>query len=469
MGTLVMKFGGSCIGTTAALTQTLNIVLHESHQWEQLVLVVSALDGVTDILIEAADLARLGDQRGYRRIVATLRTRHVALIDTLPLEINEKAALEGEIDRLLLEMLNLYQGIAEAPTEKAALTQYDATIGMGERLSARIVAALIRQNGIPSVALDGTGLIITDDTIGGASPALAETQHRVTSHLMPILERQIIPVVTGFIGVGSSGRTTTLGRGGSDYTASILGSCLNAQEVWIWAGVDGLMSADPQIIPSAQVIPRLSYEEVAELAYFGARILHIRMIDLLRKSQIPARVKNFRSPRRAGTLIHQHSPHTSQIVKAVTSISGFSLTVPLSSYIPTLEEIVEQVISAVPSGYADVATSSRSSTYYAVYFLTPTAAGPNALHQIRAALNSTLQANPHTQHWELQPVQIITVIGAYLNEVPGVTAGILQTMSGIQILALMQGPTGCSLSVVVAVEQAVDALNRIHQLILSSG
>ncbi|MCB9451995.1 MAG: aspartate kinase [Anaerolineaceae bacterium] len=469
MGTLVMKFGGSCVGTTSALTQTLNIVLHESHQWERLVLVVSALDGVTDVLIEATDMARLGDQRGYRRTVANLRTRHVALAGTLPLEINEKAALEAEIDRLLLEMLNLYQDIANAHTQQEAMVHYDATIGMGERLTARIVAALIRQNGIPSVAIDGTGLIITDDTIGSATATLTETQHRVTSHLNPILDRQIIPVVTGFIGTDSSGRTTTLGRGGSDYTAAILGSCLQAQEVWIWTGVDGLMTADPQVISSAQVIPRLSYEEVSELAYFGARILHTHMMEVLREQQIPVRVKNFRNPRRAGTLIHQYNPHTSHVIKAVTSIPGFGLTVPLSSVIPTLEEIVEQVVKAVPPGHADVATSSRSSTYYAVYFLTPTAAGPNASHYIQTTLGSSLKANRNTQHWELKPVSIITVIGDYLNEVSAVTAGILQVMSGIPILALMQGPTGCSLSLIVHVEQSTDALNRIHQLILNSG
>ncbi|MBZ0278497.1 MAG: aspartate kinase, partial [Anaerolineae bacterium] len=241
MGTLVMKFGGSCIGTTPTLTQTLNIVLHERHQWERLVLVVSALDGVTDMLIEAVDQAHLGDQRGYRRIAATLRTRHMALVGHLPLEKNERAALETDIDRLLFEMLNLYQGIAQSRNEAEARSKYEATIGMGERLSSRIVAALLRQNGIPSVAIESTDLIITDDVVGSATPDLIQTQTRISQQLLPLLEHNIIPVVTGFIGATHSGRITTLGRGGSDYTASILGGCLSAQEVWIWSGVDGMM------------------------------------------------------------------------------------------------------------------------------------------------------------------------------------------------------------------------------------
>ncbi|MBZ0283604.1 MAG: aspartate kinase [Anaerolineae bacterium] len=468
MGTLVMKFGGSSIGTTTALTQVLSIVLHEREEWDRLVLVASALDGVTDALIEAAHLAQLGNQRGYRRIIANLRTRHLALIEELPLSTTERTAIQADIDRLLFDMLDVYQNMsqmAEANLQQA----FDATIGVGEKLSARIIAALLRQNELRSVAIDSTSLLITDEVYGNASPNLALTKAQITENLLPILERGIIPVVTGFIGATKSGKPTTLGRGGSDYTASVLGVCINTNEIWIWTDVDGMMSADPREIPNARVIPALSYEEVAEMAYFGARILHARMIGPLREQRIPLRVKNVFKPQQSGTLIHNLPPERSRPIKAVTSIPGLALMTERSGVISPISALVDKTLFMTAHNQADVMISSQSSTRSLVCFLIPTSAGPDAVHTTRQTLEENLNENPETQAWTIQPVSIVTAISANLDEFPQAMANIVQVLGGIRIIAMAQGPSNCSLSLVVDTHNAEETLERIHQLVISTG
>ncbi|MEO8396913.1 MAG: aspartate kinase, partial [Chloroflexota bacterium] len=246
MSTLIMKFGGTSVGMTMGLTQLLSIVLYERERWERLILVVSALDGVTDQLIEASHLALLNNRRGYRRIVATLRTRHLALIEYLPLGNTERNALQADIDRLLFDMLDVCQNMPDNLTDSAKPEAIDRIISTGERLAARIVAALLRQNNLRGVAIDATDVIITDDVFGNATPNLPLTRDRIAANVLPLLNRGIIPVITGFIGATPNGKTTTLGRGGSDYTASIVGVCSDAQEVWVWTDVDGMMTADPR-------------------------------------------------------------------------------------------------------------------------------------------------------------------------------------------------------------------------------
>jgi len=209
----------------------LSIVLHESGRRDHLILVVSALDGVTDMLLEAAQLANLGNRRGYRRIVATIRTRHLALVEKLPLGPVEHAALQADVDRLLFDMLDTCQTVSDNPSEILSTQIIDSIIGVGERMAVRIVGALLRQNNLRGVAIDATDLIITDDTFGNAMPDESKSCEMIARHLLPMLSRDIVPVVTGFIGRTADGKPTTLGRGGSDLTASILAVCARAGEL----------------------------------------------------------------------------------------------------------------------------------------------------------------------------------------------------------------------------------------------
>lgn len=466
MNTLVMKFGGSSIGTTSALIQVLSIVLNEREQWDRLLLVVSALDGVTDMLIEAAGLAHMGNQRGYRRIIANLRTRHLAMIEELPLGSSERSALQADIDRLLFDMLDIYQGMTHSSDRWAATQKLDATIGVGEKLAARIIAALLRQNDVRSVAIDTTNLIITDDAHGNATPNIELSRAQIITNLLPLLERGIVPVITGFIGATHSGQPTTLGRGGSDLTASILGVSVGAQEIWIWTDVDGMMSADPREVETARVIPHLSYDEAAELAYFGARILHARMIEPLRPDRIPLHIKNVYKPQKLGTLISSAVGHSERTIKAVTSIAGLALTSEHSGPLSMISTLVDRTLFETTRSHADVMISAQSSSRSFVCFLIPTVAGPDAIHNTRMALEDKLSEHSHTEAWQVKPVSIITAISDSFDQRPQLAANLLNALRSIRVLALSQGPSNCSLSVVVNSHESDEALARIHQLIL---
>ena len=212
MGTLTMKFGGSVVGTVGALKQVLKIVQQEYERWDRLLVVVSALDGVTDALLEAVQLAALDNRRGYRRIAANLRTRHLALIEQLPLGEMESRSLQADIDQLFFDMLALCQQMADETSDRPMPDVSDAVVSTGERLAARIIAAMLRQHSIRGVAIDGTHLVITDSVFGNATPIIELTRQRVNENLLPMLDRRIVPVVTGFIGATESGKPTRSAR-----------------------------------------------------------------------------------------------------------------------------------------------------------------------------------------------------------------------------------------------------------------
>jgi len=464
MGILTMKFGGSTVGTTTALPQVVSIILQEFERWEHLIIVVSALDGVTDALIEAAHLAQLGNRRGYRRIVATIRTRHLALVEQLPLKEEERSALKADIDHLLFDMLDVCQTLSEPSSVNLPVAEHiDAIISTGERLSARVIAALLRQNGVRGVALDAFDLIITDDVFGNANPNIARTRERVQANLMPLLERNLVPVITGFIGSTPSGKPTTLGRGGSDFTASLLAICTESSELWIWADVDGMMSADPREIDDAHVIDELSYTEVAELTYFGARILHTRMVAPLREQNIPLCVKNVFKPQRVGTRIHTNAPDFPPQIKAITSSQSIGLTSTHNADMNELLNVVNQSLYQTIGSKPDVLMTAQSPHARFLCFVVPTSAGPDALRNISMGLEKSLLDNDLA--WTIAPVTIITAIGTRLNDSPRLMGEVLVALDDIPVLAISQGATHSSLSLVVAPHDADRALRRIHNII----
>jgi aspartate kinase len=461
MNTLVMKFGGGSVGTTTALTQVLSIVMQEHERWKRLLLVVSALEGVTDALIEAAHLAQLGQRRGYRRIVATLRTRHLALIEHLPLGANERAALQADIDRLLFDMLDACQSLGEKPDD-ARPEKLDEIIGVGERLAARIVAALLRQNRLRGVAIDATDVLVTDNVYGNATPSIPLTRERIQQQLLPMLDRQIIPVLTGFIGATAAGTPTTLGRGGSDYTASILSVCTDASEIWFWTDVDGIMTADPRDFPDAKVIPALSYSEAAELAYFGGRVLHPRTVAPLRQGRIPLRVRNVFKPQQPGTLVSDASGGAA--LKAVTSTQGLGLVCERSGPLGDIAALVDSTLFTATGVRAEVMLSAQASEYSFVCFVIPTTAGPDALHTLRTALDERTAGGSVIAGWRVRPMSVLTLIGARLDEQPAVTAQVFGALDGVRLLALAQGRT--SVTVVVESQDGERALAQLHRLIV---
>lgn len=468
MSTLVMKFGGSAVGTVSALTQVLSIVLHEHKRWDRLVLVASALDGVTDMLLEAAHLAQAANQRGYRRIAATLRTRHLALAEQLPLGTQERSALNAAIENLLFEMLDECQTIANTPSESLSPEISDRIIGVGERLSARVIAALLRNNQLRGVAIDGTDVILTSNVHGNATPFFDQTRERINAHLVPMLDRQIVPVVTGFIGATQDGKPTTMGRGGSDYTASILAACVDADEVWVWSDVDGMMSADPREVGDAIVIDEMSYNEVAELAYFGARILHARMVRPLQERHIPLHVKNVFKPQQSGTLVKASTTPIPDRIVAVATIPGVSLTAPRNGSLASIIKLIDTTLLETIGSETDILLTSQSAMYSFLCFIVPMHVGGfEAVNLILSKLREKIAESQEADLWQIEQVTLVSAIGENLNNHSTLEASILQQLTDVRVLGFTQGPSSCSLSVVVHPDETLTTLRRIHDLALN--
>ncbi len=468
MTTLVMKFGGASLGTSAGLAQVLSIIADELENWERLLVVVSALDGVTDSLLDAAHFARIDHPRGYRRIAANLRTRHLALIDQLPLDRPDRNTLQADIDKLISGLLDDCLAIANNLNEELSPIHSDTVVAVGERLSARIIAALLRQNNIRGVAVDGADVLITDDVHGNANPELVPTAQRVNSVLAPILQREMIPVVTGFIGATVNGVTTTLGRGGTDYTASVLSALLGADELWIWADVDGLMSADPRQHKQARVIPQLSYSEAANFAYFGARILHARMIAPLAENHLPLRVKNIFSPMQAGTLISSKASDGNPALKAVTSIQGLSLRRPTSGSLAGVTRLVGNTLFKTLGMRSEVLIASQSANSSFICLVIPTSIGIDGVDRLRRALQAKMAEYPEKMPWKIDTVSLVTVIGGGLHRAPRLMSRVLEQMDGIEIYGIALGASNCSITVALADEDSREALSRIYGLIVKS-
>jgi hypothetical protein len=266
----VMKFGGTSVGDASCIARAVQIVARAARE-NGVVVVVSAMTGVTNRLVEAATRAGSGDEQAGAGLIEALRSQHHDALAALVPAGEARSEIARRIGETLAEGQRLFEGTAllREVTPRAL----DSISSLGERLCAPIFAGALSELGVSGVAIDATELIVTDSYHGGAEPLMDVTRERCGARLRPLLKENAVPVVTGFIGATREGMLTTLGRGGSDYSATILGAAMGADEVIIWTDVDGVLTADPRLVPDARTIPEISYREAAELAYFGAKVL----------------------------------------------------------------------------------------------------------------------------------------------------------------------------------------------------
>jgi aspartate kinase len=464
-----MKFGGTSVGSPDALAQAADIVLGQAQEWDRLTVVVSAMSGVTDALSQGALTAASGDDRTYHVLVTDLRARHYKAVDTLLEASGERTQLLASVDEHLDEFAAFCHSvyILGEVTPRAM----DAITSLGERINARILASLLRQRGARSEAVDATELIVTDDTFQDAVPLMDATRARVSARLIPLLDEGIIPVVTGFIGATQEGVTTTLGRGGSDYSAAILGACLDADEVWTLTDVDGVMTANPRIVPDAKVVPVLSYSEVGELAYFGAKVLHPRTIRPVVERGIPLWVKNTFNPSCPGTRIVHDAKNAVGTVKSVTAIEGLSMVTVEGRGMMGVPGIAARTFAAVASQGASVLMISQASSEQSICFVIPTAAVPPVIQAIEGEMALELARRDVDRVWSLDDVVIVTAVGAGMRGTPGVAARIFGALgqASINVIAIAQGSSECSVSLVVAADDAAAAVRKIHLDVILNG
>jgi aspartokinase/homoserine dehydrogenase 1 len=460
---VVMKFGGTSVGSTAALRQVIRVCKNSSRQGDEVVVVVSAMSGITDLLLSSARKAEAGDMEAATHAHHQMLERHTAVIDELLAGSQYREAVSGEIDGFLREFDALCHsiGVLGELTPRAL----DVISGMGERMSARQVAAVLDCNGMPAKPVDATRLIVTDGRFGSAVPIMPPTTERCRSMLRPMLEQGIIPVVTGFVGATESGIPTTLGRGGSDYTATILSLALDADEVWIWTDVNGVMTADPQVVPDAHTIPRLSYSEVGEMAYFGAKVLHPQAIRPARHGSVPLRILNTFEPEHPGTLISKDEDESHQTVKAITAIRDLSLVTVEGSGMIGVPGVAARTFGAVAHTGTSVLMISQSSSEQSICFVVPAGETSHVLAVIEKEMARELERRDIERIWSQDGIVILAVVGAGMKGTPGISARIFSAMGrrNINVIAIAQGSSEYNISLVIDRSDADEAVRCIHE------
>jgi aspartate kinase len=458
---LVMKFGGTSVGNVERMQNAAELVAEHARRAE-LVVVVSAMGGVTDMLIRAANQASEGDREHWKNVRRELARRHREVADQL-LSAAEQAMVLPRLAEQVGNFENLCSGfsLVREVTPRAM----DTLSSLGEVMSASLLAAILRARGMPAEAVDATELIITDGHFGNATPLVEETNGRTRQRLATLRRRGILPVVTGFRGATREGICTTLGRGGSDYSATILGAALDADEVWIWTDVDGVMTADPRLVPEARIIPEISYREAIELSFFGAKVLHPKTIQPVMKKKIPVWIKNSFNPACPGTRIVSAATNGQPGVKAITSVAKADLVTVSGRDTLSFPRLAAKVFSSFSLEDIPTLIVTQSSADNVLCFAVHDA----DLKRVKATLEKAFELemlHDYMAPIEVVPhVAIVVAIGENMKGTPGIAGRTFSALGrrAINIIALAQGSSELSISFAVKSSDVKEAVKAIHE------
>jgi aspartate kinase len=423
--------------------------------------VVSAMSKVTDLLLGTLRHAEAGDQAGMEANLGRLEERHVETCREL-LPADKQEAVLGHVHALIADFKRIANGVrmlGERPPRSV-----DEAVAIGERLSALMMAAYLEAHGTKAVAINAAGILVTDAVFGNASPLMEQTREKARRDLAPLIKNGILPVVTGFNGATADGRPTTLGRGGSDFSASILAAALDASELWIWTDVDGIMTADPRLVPDAAVLHDVTYAEAAELAYNGAKVLHPRTLAPLVDKQIPAWSKNSFALDKPGTRIvpKLKVPGGARAVTSMANVALISLE-PASSSI-NVTQLIGRAVEALARANVELLLLSSSSYRQNFCFLLRKEELGSALEALEAGLALELA------HGYLRPIEVddnvglLAVVGEGMRGTPGLAGRIFTAISReqVNIIAIAQGSSELTIAIVVRREGLEKAVKAVH-------
>ncbi|HJT88841.1 MAG TPA: aspartate kinase [Bryobacteraceae bacterium] len=458
---LVMKFGGTSMGSAERIRAAARLVSAEKGQ-RPVVVVVSAMSRITDLLLDTMRHAEAGDRAGMDADLAALRARHEDACRELLPEARHAAVLAAA-HAVIAEFERIVNGMAmlnERPPRSV-----DEGLAAGERLSALLLAEFLNAEGIPAAAVNAWDVVVTDAVFGNASPLMEPTRQKARAQLLPLLREGRAPVVTGFNGATADGRPTTLGRGGSDFSASILAAALDAAEVWIWTDVDGIMSADPRLVRDVVVLEEVTYAEAAELAYNGAKVLHPRTLAPLLEKRIPVWSKNSFAPEKPGTRIVPAIAAATG-ARAVTSTARVAL-VSLEPASPELSgvQIMARALDALARMNLEVLALSSSSYRQSFCFLVRAEELERAVQALESALALELA------HGYVKPIHVddnvglLAVVGEGMQGKTGIAGRIFTAISReqVNIIAIAQGSSELTIAIVVRRDGLEKAVRAVHQ------
>ena len=467
---IVHKFGGTSVGDAQRFASVADILIERHNQTNgaatgETVVVVSAMSGVTNQLIAGARAAADGKDTVYREIKAGLLSRHLDVVETLLNHSSERLEVGGLVEDRLHELERLCRSIAMLG--ELTVRGRDVVASFGEQLSASILAAVLRERGVRAQAISATELIVTDDNFGAAMPLMDQTRQRLQQRVRPLVERGVIPVIAGYIAATEEGVTTTLGRGGGDYTAAIVGAGLDADEVWIWSDVDGILTADPNIVPHARTLTELSYTEAADMAYFGADVLHPKTIRPVTESGIPLRIVNSFNPTHPGTLIVETPSPDRELLPAIISTTGLSMIAvgsqddaasltPLQRAACALQRLSEVGL--------EVLMFSQSLSEHSLNLVVREQDQAHCLKVLRREFENGNQGSVFSLRVK-EKVATISVVGVPGWNETGIVSHAFSALGkhGTRVIAVAQAATEHSVSFCIPQDQVADTVRFLHR------
>lgn len=443
--------------------RTAGQICAEQHKQRPVAIVVSAMSKVTDLLLDTLRKAEAGDSAALEANLSQLEQRHVITCCEL-LPTDRQPAVLSQLHSIIGDFRRIAQGVqmlGERPPRSV-----DEAVAVGERLSALLMAAHLDAVGIPAKAINAASVVVTDAVFGNATPLMDPTREKAATVLRPLLEAGTLPVVTGFNGATIDGRPTTLGRGGSDFSASILAAVLDATDLWIWTDVDGIMTADPRLVPGAAVLPEVTYSEAAELAYNGAKVLHPRTLAPLVEKGIPVWSKNSFNLSAPGTRI---APRVDapQGPRAVTSMANVAL-VSVAPADPELNavQVMSRALAALAAANAEVLALTSSSYRQSFCFLIRRDELSRATESLETTFALEL-AHGYLKPFEVdENVGLLAIVGEGMRGTTGMAGRIFTAISqeDVNIIAIAQGSSELTIAIVVRRDGLEKAVRAVHEV-----
>jgi len=458
--TEVHKFGGTSV-SDAARMQSVAAIVDRAARQSRVVVVVSAMAGVTDALVRAADVAREGRRDESVAVVSSILARHEAALDTCG--VSDAEAVRASVRSLGEEVCDVLRAVARLKQLSGA--SRDRVLSLGEKLSVRVLASVLRAAGMHALALDADGFLETDASFGEANPVAGAVSRSIAAALTGPLEQGAIVVTTGFLGRAPDGSTTTLGRGGSDFSATLIAAALRADEVVIWTDVDGVYSANPRVVPEARRIRQLNFREAAELSFYGAKVLHQRTIIPVASLGIPVRIKSSFEPDAEGTTVDVRFTPGSHPVKAISAIGKQALVSVEGKGMAGVPGVAARVFGALARLGISVTMISQSSSESSICLAVPEDDAEAAELALKQAFRSQISAGDVDEIVVRRGVGLVAAVGLGMAHTPGVSGRLFAALGKrrINVLAVAQGSSELNISFAVDQAQADDAIRAVHE------
>lgn len=449
----VLKFGGTSLGSAERVKTVANIVKEAFEQASPIVVVVSAVGGVTDKLLDCAKTAEK-DSNAAQSKIEIIRQRHFEVFLD---ELKDLNTLEI-VTKHFTELQDILKGVSLV--RECSLRTNDFVLSFGERLCAQLLTALLKRQNVDAEYVDARDVVVTDNKHGGARVLIPVSFERIQKRI----QAPRIYIVTGFIGSSEDGVTTTLGRGGSDYTAALIGAALDADQIEIWTDVDGFMSADPRMVKEAFVLPHVSYEEAMEMSYFGAKVIHPQTLGPAIQKNIPVLIKNTFAPENPGTIISPEAGDFEHPVKGIASFDGMSLINTQGPGMVGVPGVAGRLFGALAHRNISIILISQGSSEHSICFVVKTEEAQSACTAIKEEFEAEIISGKIDKIEQTDNLTIIAAVGENMHGTPGIAGKLFGALgeNSINIIVIAQGSSERNVSLVINSNDAVKAVNVIH-------